>query len=141
MSIHIKHKLKMRSLDYTLWDWKTGYLPFMNKTHVPLTWLIRQSLLGCPLGQCPIKKWRPPHLCSKRQNGWQIRFPVPPPPSPSPALSPNFWFLRKRGSCLRFQENIRGSFHIKIMLEEQNNVVWTPNSKLLLSLLIRVRKE
>ena len=60
----------------------------------------------------------------KMEDGSGFSSPLPPPPSPpplSPALLPNFWFLRKRGV----------SFQIKIMPGEQNNIVWTPNSKLL----------
>ena len=68
-------------------------------------------------------------------DGWMDQVSRP----PFPALLTNFWFLRKNSSCLRFQENVRGLFHIKIMLGEQNNIVWTPNSKLLLSLMIRAR--
>ena len=37
--------------------------------------------LGCLWGQCPIVKWRPPHLCSKKRKWWtelSEGFPFPP---------------------------------------------------------------
>ena len=132
--------IKMLSLDHRLWDlWKvqTGYSSFLNKNHVPLTWLICYPLLGCPSG--PTQKLEAASSVQQKiQNGREIRFPVP--PSPSPALLLNLWFLRKKRKSPTFPGKYRGSLQIKIMLGEQNNTVWAPNSKLLLSLMIRARK-
>ena len=129
MSIYIKQKLKTQSLDYRLWDF---WVKFRQATRLSGT------KLNCCCWTCSIDMhdWFVIHywaalqgnaqsknggrlVCAaKRQNGGQIR------------LLPNFWFLRKRG----------GSFQIKIMLGGQNNIVWTPKRKLLLSLMIRARK-
>ena len=64
-------------------------------------------IIGLPSGQSPIKKWRPPRLCRKKdkmadESGF---------PSPSLALLLIFWFLTGRGR----------SFQIKIVVREQKH--------------------
>ena len=110
----------MRFLDKV----RTGYSPFLNKTQLLLLyvyhwhdWFVIHYWAALQ-GNAQSKNGGRLVCAAKRQNGGQIR------------LLPNFWFLRKRG----------GAFQIKVMLGEQNNIVWTPNSKLLLSLMIRARK-
>ena len=135
MSIHIKHKLmiKMRSLDNRLWDlWKKSRWA----THLSWIKIIFHSdmidllaIIGLAFRQCPLKNWRPPLLCNKKTK-WQTD-QVPRAPSPSPALLPNLWFFRKKRKSPTFPGKYRGSFQIKILLGEQNNTVWTPNSKII----------
>ena len=41
--------------------------------------------MGCLWGQCPMVKWRPPHLCSKKRKWWtelSEGFPLPPSVGP-----------------------------------------------------------
>ena len=142
MSIHIKHKLKMQSLDYRLWDlWKKSrwathlsWIKLMFHGHdwfVIHYWAALQGNVHSETGG---------HLvwAAKRQNGGQIRFPVPLPPSQHCYQTSDFW---GKGVVAYISRKILGgSFHIKIMLEEKNNIVWTPNSKLLLNLMIRAKK-
>ena len=65
-------------------------------------------------------------------------FPSPLPPSQHCYQTSDFW---GKGVVAYISRKILGgSFHIKIMLEEKNNIVWTPNSKLLLNLMIRAKK-
>ena len=141
MSIHIKHKLKTRSLDYRLEIFrKSSYrlLSFLKLNCSCCTCSIDMIdllfIIGLPFrAMSPNQKMEAALSVQQQNNKMADRsdlIPSPIPPPPSPALLPNFWFLRKRG----------GSFQIQFMLGEQNNIVWTSNSKLLLNLMVRARK-
>ena len=45
--------------------------------------MVQVLFLGCLWGQCPIKNWRPPWLCSKKKKWWTelpegFAYPIPP---------------------------------------------------------------